>query len=177
MTLEQRIKKAIRDVADFPKEGVVFKDLTPLLLDPQLTEDITNDIISQVNGQKIDAVCAIESRGFLYGMVLAHKLQVPFIPIRKKGKLPGETLEYTYDLEYGSATVEVHLGDIQPGWNILVHDDLLATGGTAAAATELMKMRHAKVIAFAFLLELNFLHGRKRLEQYQSKIISLVQYE
>ena len=176
MSLETRIKQAIRDVADFPKEGVVFKDLTPLLLDPVLTEDITNEIIGQVNGEKIDAVCAVESRGFLYGMILAYKLNVPFIPIRKKGKLPGETIEFTYDLEYGSATVEVHLEDIKPGWNILVHDDLLATGGTAAAATELMKMRHAKVIAYAFLLELDFLHGRKRLEQYHSKIISLVQY-
>lgn len=176
MNVESRIKQAIRDVADFPKEGVVFKDLTPLLLDPVLTEDITNEIIAQANGAKIDAVCAVESRGFLYGMVLAHKLKVPFIPIRKKGKLPGETIEFTYDLEYGSATVEVHLDDIQPGWNVLVHDDLLATGGTAAAATELMKMRHAKVVAFAFLLELDFLHGRKKLEQYHSKIISLVRY-
>lgn len=176
MSLESRIKLAIRDVADFPKEGVVFKDLTPLLLDPVLTEDITNEIIQRVNGERIDAVCAVESRGFLYGMVLAHKLKVPFIPIRKKGKLPGETIEFTYDLEYGSATVEVHLEDIQAGWNVLVHDDLLATGGTAAAATELMKMRHAKVVAFAFLLELDFLHGRKRLEKYNTKIISLVTY-
>lgn len=177
MTLEDRIKRAIRDVADFPKEGVVFKDLTPLLLDPALTEDITDAIIDAVSGEKIDAVCAVESRGFLYGMLLAHKLNVPFIPIQKKGKLPGETIEFTYDLEYGSATVEVHLDDIRAGWNVLVHDDLLATGGTAAAATELMKMRHARVAAFAFLLELQFLHGRKRLEQYGSRIISLVTYQ
>ncbi|HAE34306.1 MAG: adenine phosphoribosyltransferase [Chitinophagales bacterium] len=176
MSVEQQIKQTLREVADFPKEGIVFRDLTPLLLHPELTEDILNAMILPFKEERIDAVCAIESRGFLYGMLLANKLNVPFLPVRKKGKLPGETLEYTYDLEYGSATVEVHLEDIQKGWNIMVHDDLLATGGTAAAATELMRMRGAQVVGFTFIVELGFLHGRQRLEQYSDKIISLASF-
>lgn len=177
MSIEQRIKAALREVADFPKEGIVFRDLTPLLLEPSLTNPIVEACIEPFADQKIDAVCAIESRGFLYGMLIANHLQVPFLPVRKKGKLPGETLEYTYDLEYGSATVEVHLEDVKDGWNILVHDDLLATGGTAAAATELMRMRGADVAGYSFITELKFLGGRKRLEHYSSRIISLAIFD
>jgi len=177
MSIEQNIKSILREVADFPKEGVVFRDLTPLLLKPELTSRIVKACLDPFANQKIDAICAIESRGFLYGMLLANELQVPFLPIRKKGKLPGETLEFTYDLEYGSATVEVHLEDVEQGWNILVHDDLLATGGTAAAATELMRMRGAEVAGFSFITELAFLGGRNRLEQYSENIISLAIFD
>ncbi len=106
----------------------------------------------------------------------SQKLQIPFIPVRKKGKLPGDTVEFSYDLEYGSATVEVHRNDIQPGWNILIHDDLLATGGTAAAAAELMLMQKATVAAFAFIIELGFLHGMDKMKKYSDKIVSLVKY-
>lgn len=176
MTLEEKIKSNIRDVEDFPKQGILFKDITPLLLDPQLTNEIINTIAGQLNEIKIDAVCAIESRGFLYGMLLAHKLNVPFIPVRKKGKLPGETMEYTYELEYGSSTVEVHLHDVKPGWNILIHDDLLATGGTACAAAEIMLKLNANVAACAFIIELGFLGGRERLNSYTDKILSLAMY-
>ena len=177
MNIEQKIKSILREVADFPKEGVVFRDLTPLLLRPELTSEIIDAMAEPFKDTRIDAICAIESRGFLYGMLLAHRLQVPFLPVRKKGKLPGETVAFTYDLEYGSATVEVHLEDVQSGWNILVHDDLLATGGTAAAATELMRMRGADVAGFSFITELTFLGGRKRLEQYSTNIISLAIFD
>ena len=113
MNIEQKIKDAIRDVADFPQEGVVFKDVTPLLADPVLSNEIVDEMIRKTAHLKIDAVVAIESRGFLYGFLLANKLNVPFIPVRKKGKLPGETVEFSYDLEYGSATVEIHSMDIK----------------------------------------------------------------
>ncbi|MFN0276589.1 MAG: adenine phosphoribosyltransferase [Chitinophagales bacterium] len=176
MTLEQKIKSNIRDVENFPTQGILFKDITPLLLDPQLTNEIIDTMILQLSDVKIDAVCAIESRGFLYGMVLANKLNVPFIPVRKKGKLPGETMEYTYELEYGSSTVEVHLQDVKPGWNILIHDDLLATGGTACAAAEIMLKLNAHVAAYAFIVELGFLGGKERLKTYTDKILSLTLY-
>lgn len=176
MTLDERIRHTIRDVKDFPKDGILFKDITPLLLDPQLTEDIIGYFTESVQHLKIDAVCAIESRGFLYGMLLAQALRVPFIPVRKKGKLPGETMEYTYELEYGSSTVEVHLRDVKPGWNILIHDDLLATGGTATAAAEIMQKLGAKVAAYAFVVELTFLGGSKKLNSYTDNLLSIVKY-
>lgn len=176
MNIEQQIKTAIRDVADFPKEGVVFKDITPLLSDPVLSDNIGDALLERVKPLNLDAIVAIESRGFLYGFLLANKLQIPFIPVRKKGKLPGETLEYTYDLEYGSATVEIHMRDVQPGWRVLVHDDLLATGGTAQAAAELIQMQGAHVAGFAFVVELSFLHGVKKIQAYSDTIVSLATY-
>lgn len=176
MNLEQEIKSKIRDVKDFPKEGIIFKDITPLLLDWQLSEKIVNVFAEKMIDLKIDAICAIESRGFLYGMLLAHKLKIPFIPVRKKGKLPGETEQYTYELEYGSNTVEVHKNDVQRNWNILIHDDLLATGGTAIAAAEIMKKLGANLCAYAFVIELSFLNGRQRLNNYSNRIISLAKY-
>lgn len=176
MNIEQKIKQAIRDVADFPKEGVVFKDITPLLSDPVLSNDIAEALMERIKSLNLDAIVAIESRGFLYGFLLANKLNIPFIPVRKKGKLPGDTLEYTYDLEYGSATVEIHTKDIEPGWNVLIHDDLLATGGTAQAAAELLKMQGAHVAAFAFVVELTFLNGVKKIKPYCDNIVSLATY-
>ena len=176
MNIEKKIKKAIRDVADFPKEGVVFKDITPLLSDPVLSNDIAEALMERIKPLNLDAIVAIESRGFLYGFLLANKLNIPFIPVRKKGKLPGDTLEYTYDLEYGSATVEIHTKDIEPGWNVLIHDDLLATGGTAQAAAELLKMQGAHVAGFAFVVELTFLNGVKKIKPYCDNIVSLATY-
>lgn len=176
MNIEQKIKQAIRDVADFPKEGIIFKDITPLLSDPVLSNDIADALMEKILPMKIDAIVAIESRGFLYGFLLANKLNIPFIPVRKKGKLPGDTFEFTYDLEYGSATVEIHAHDIQPGWKILIHDDLLATGGTAQAAAELVKMQGAHVSGFAFVVELTFLNGVKKIKPYCDNIVSLASY-
>ena len=171
-----RFKETIRDVKDFPKEGIIFKDITPILSDAGLSKDVLTLLKNQLNGLKIDAVVGIESRGFLFGMLLSQALNVPFIPIRKKGKLPYKTLSYRYDLEYGSAEVEMHADALQKGMKVLIHDDLLATGGTAAAAAELSKQCGAEIAAFSFLIDLEFLQGKKMLEKYSDKIFSLVSY-
>ena len=176
LTLEEKIKSVIRDISDFPKQGILFKDITPILSDPALCREIEKEFVRNVSNYPVDAVVGIESRGFLFGMGLAQRLNVPFIPVRKKGKLPYKTIAYEYELEYGSAIVEMHTDAITEGMNILIHDDLLATGGTAAATAELVKMQKANVSCFAFLVELSFLEGRKSLEKYKSEIISLTNY-
>ncbi|MFY9310790.1 MAG: adenine phosphoribosyltransferase [Bacteroidia bacterium] len=174
--LEQKLKDGIRDVPDFPKPGILFKDITPVLHNPQLCDDIVNSFSQQCEGKNINAIVGVESRGFLFGFALAKKLNVPFILVRKAGKLPYKTISYEYDLEYGSAKVEMQVDEIQPGWNVLVHDDLLATGGTAEAAAKLIQMQKGNVAGFAFIVELEFLKGKQRLSQYSDNIISLVNY-
>ena len=174
--ISQRLDNAIRTVPNFPKKGINFKDVTPLLMDNDLTNEIIDSFVKQINQIKIDAVVGIESRGFLFGFLLANKIGSPFIPIRKVGKLPGETLRCKYDLEYGSAEVEIHKNDIQKDWNVLVHDDLLATGGTACAAAELINQLDAKVAGFAFVVSLDFLNGKEKLKEYSDNIISLKDY-
>lgn len=174
--LKERINNSIREVPNFPKEGINFKDITPLLLDPSLSFDIVNALADSLENLSIDAIVGIESRGFLFGFLLAQKMRLPFIPIRKAGKLPGEKISYIYELEYGSAEIEIHKQDIKKGWNIVVHDDLLATGGTAAAAAELIQRLEANVSAFSFVIELGFLNGGTRLEKYANNIISLKKY-
>lgn len=174
--ISQKIDTAIREVSDFPKPGINFKDITTLLLDPVISNEIIDAFIERLKGKKIDAIVGVESRGFLFGFLLANKMKIPFIPIRKVGKLPGETLKYKYDLEYGSAEVEVHKSDIKKGWNIVVHDDLLATGGTACAASELIQKLGANVAAFAFVISLDYLNGNEKLEKYSKEIISLKKY-
>lgn len=176
MTLEQRINSTIRDIPDFPKPGILFKDITPVLEDAVLSKDIVEHFANQLRPMKLDALVGVESRGFLFGMPIAIALQIPFITVRKKGKLPYKTVSYKYDLEYGSAEVEMHVDSIKKNWNVLVHDDLLATGGTATAAAELIKMQGANVAGFAFLVELSFLAGRKKLEFYNKNIINLVAF-
>ncbi len=174
--ISDKLDRAIREVPDFPKEGINFKDITPLLMDAELTNGIIDAFINQLNRVKLDAIVGIESRGFLFGFLLANKMGIPFVPIRKVGKLPGETLKYKYDLEYGSAEVEIHKNDIQKEWNILVHDDLLATGGTACAVAELIQQLGAKVAGFAFVVALDFLNGKSKLRAYSDNIISLKDY-
>jgi len=174
--LEDQIKEAIRDVMDFPKKGIVFKDITPILEDTELTSRITDEFVKSSEHLKLDAVMGIESRGFFWGLLIAQKLGIPFIPVRKKGKLPYKTISHKYDLEYGSAEIEVHEDAIKEGTNIMIHDDLLATGGTASAAAELVNKRGAKVVSFSFLVILNFLEGQKRLEKYSTNINGLVSY-
>jgi len=174
--ISQKLDKAIREVPNFPKQGINFKDITTLLLDPELSTEIIDAFIDKLSNVKVDAIVGVESRGFLFGFLLANKMGIPFVPIRKVGKLPGETLKFKYDLEYGSAEVEVHKSDIKEGWNVVVHDDLLATGGTACAASELIQQLGAKVSAFAFVISLDFLNGNKRLEKYSKEIISLKRY-
>jgi adenine phosphoribosyltransferase len=174
--MEAKIKSAIRDVIDFPKEGIVFKDITPILESPLLTKEVTEEFRRKTAHLNIDAILGVESRGFFWGLLLSQLLEVPFIPVRKKGKLPYKTVSYKYDLEYGSAEIEVHVDAIKPGSNILIHDDLLATGGTAMAAAEIVKMQGANVSGFAFLVILDFLKGEEKLKEYSNQIIGLVNY-
>ena len=174
--IQDRLDRIIRTVPNFPKDGIDFKDITPLLLSPVISNDIVDEIINRLSDIEIDAVVGVESRGFLFGFLIANKLDIPFIPIRKSGKLPGETIKYKYDLEYGSSEVEIHKNDVQKGWNVLIHDDLLATGGTAVAAAELINKLGAHVVGFAFLVNLQFLNGKERLLDYSNNIISLKDY-
>jgi adenine phosphoribosyltransferase len=174
--LEQRLSTAIRAVPDFPKPGILFRDITPVLEDPALGKSITEGFRERLAGIQIDAIAGIESRGFLFGVPLALALGLPFLTVRKKGKLPWRTVSYKYDLEYGSAEVEMHVDSVRPGMRVLVHDDLLATGGTAVAAAELVRMQGGIVVGFSFLIELSFLEGLKRLEQYNAKVVTLLKY-
>lgn len=176
MSIEEKLKATIRDVADFPKPGILFKDITPLLEDPALCNEISDHLVAPFASQPIHAIVGVESRGFLFGMLMAQKLKIPFIPVRKAGKLPYKTISCSYDLEYGSATVEMHVNSLHKGWNVIVHDDLLATGGTAAAAAELIRMQDAEVAGFSFLVELEFLNGAQRLGSFQKQVHSLVRF-
>jgi adenine phosphoribosyltransferase len=174
--LSNKLKKVIRDVPDFPKPGIIFKDITPILLDPQLMREIVAAMANDVKSLKLDAIVGIESRGFWFGIMLANKLEIPFIPIRKKGKLPYKKVSYSYDLEYGSAEIEMHVDEIKENWNVLIHDDLLATGGTACAAAELIKMQNGNVAGFSFVVDLTFLNGSEILKKYSENIFNLVTY-
>lgn len=175
--IDKQLKKYIREVEDFPKKGISFKDITSIFKDPNNTNLIINSFIQRLSDVNIDAIAGVESRGFIFGMALANRLNVPFIPIRKKGKLPCKVICQDYDLEYGKATLEVHTDAVIKGWNVVVHDDLLATGGTAIASAKLIKKLEAKVSAFAFVVELSFLKGTDLLENYSDTIISLTKYK
>ncbi len=174
--LIERIKSIVRDVPDFPKPGIIFKDITPILQDSAICKEILSAMVNQVKGLKIDVVAGIESRGFLFGMLLAQELRVPFVPIRKSGKLPYSKIFQTYELEYGISTIEMHVDALMAGQNVLIHDDLLATGGTVLAASELVKKLKGEVEGFSFLISLDFLGGAGRLSKHSSNIFSVVQY-
>lgn len=176
MEIEERLKNAIRDVPDFPKEGIIFKDITPILQDAGLCRDLVKHIAELVKDDQIGAVAGIESRGFIFGQALAMELNVPFIPIRKKGKLPYHKVSYSYDLEYGSAEIEMHTDAVSEGQRVLVHDDLLATGGTAAAASELIIGQKGVVAGFNFIVDLTFLNGDAAISKYSENITTLVRY-
>ena len=178
MTLKTKLESTIRNVPDFPKPGIQFKDITPIFMDAKLCDEIAENIINTFlhNHGKIDAVCAIESRGFFIGILIANKLQIPLFPVRKAGKLPAKTKSFTYNLEYGSATLEIHTDVIKPNWNVMIHDDLLATGGTAMAAAELVKMEGGNVAGFSFIAELDFLKGRNRILPYSDNVVSTISY-
>ena len=179
ITLKEKLDSVIRNVPDFPKPGIQFKDITPIFLDYALCDEIAEYIINSFlhNHGKVDAICAIESRGFFIGMLIANKLQVPLFPVRKAGKLPAKTRAFTYELEYGSATLEIHTNVIKPNWNIMIHDDILATGGTAMAAAELVKAEGGKVAGFSFIATLDFLHGRDKILPYSGNMVSAVEFE
>lgn len=176
MTIEEKTKAVIRDVPDFPKPGILFKDITPILENPILCREITEALAKPFADEEIHAIVGVESRGFLFGMLLAQHFNVPFIPVRKAGKLPYKTISTSYELEYGKAVIEMHTDAIRPEWNVLIHDDLLATGGTAAAAAQLIRMQNARVKGFSFLVELAFLPGRVNLEKHCDTVHALVSY-
>jgi len=176
MELSNKITQAIRDVHDFPKEGIVFKDITPIMLNAGLSNEILQSLTEQFRSDNLQGIAGIESRGFLFGFPLAMALGIPFIMIRKKGKLPYEKISHAYDLEYGSAVIEMHSDALTPGDRILIHDDLLATGGSAAAAAELIQKCQGVVAGFNFMVELQFLEGRQKLKTYSENISNLVQY-
>jgi adenine phosphoribosyltransferase len=170
------IRNAIRTVPDFPKPGIQFKDITPLLQDPAIGKEIVREFVSRLTNYRADAILGVESRGFLFGYLLAVEMGIPFVPIRKSGKLPWKTIGVEYALEYGTAKVEMHEDALNAGMNVIIHDDLLATGGTASAAAKLAQMKQANVSAFAFVVELDFLKGREQLKNYSENIVSLVNY-
>ena len=168
------LKTKIRDIIDFPKPGIVFKDITPLLGDPWAFEQVINSFASRYRDQRVGAVLGTESRGFLFGAPLALSLSVPFVPVRKPGKLPFNTLSESYELEYGTDSLEVHVDAVKPGTTVVVVDDLLATGGTAAATVKLARQLGAEVIETAFVIELEFLCGREKLRDVD--VYSLIRY-
>ena len=157
------LKKYIRDIQDFPKPGIMFKDITPLLIDPIARKETLDLLLDAVKGKKIDKVIGVESRGFFFGILLAEELNAGFIPVRKPNKLPYQTLSATYDLEYGTDTLEIHIDAIQKGDKVLIHDDVLATGGTAKAVCELVEKLGGEIVQCNFLMELSFLNGRAKL--------------
>lgn len=175
-TIDKKLQTVIRNVRDFPKEGVIFKDITPIFKDAKLCEEIIDVFESEFNDLQLDAIVGIESRGFLFGFLLANRLGIPFIPIRKAGKLPAETHKQSYNLEYGTATIEIHKDAFQPGARILMHDDLLATGGTIAAASKLIEKMEGQIMGFAFVVGLDFLKGKECIEPYCNRIFTLIDY-
>ncbi len=175
LSLGDQIKNSIRNVPDFPKKGIMFKDITPIFENQDLCNTIVDGFI-ELLPKNTDAIVGIESRGFLFGILIANKLKLPFVLVRKSGKLPYKTISQEYNLEYGSAKIEMHVNSIQKNWNVVIHDDLLATGGTAEAAAQLIKQQNAKVSAFTFLVELEFLKGKEKLIIHSNNIICLARY-
>jgi len=169
------LKSTIRDVADFPREGILFKDITTLLRDKEAFKHSVDLLSKHFEKQKIDYIAGIEARGFIVGSAVAYKLNVGFIPIRKPGKLPSKTERESYDLEYGKDSLEIHVDAIEPGKRVLVVDDLLATGGTAEAAVKLVKKLGGVIIGIAFIVELEFLKGREKLPE-DCKITRLISF-
>lgn len=158
------IENYFRNILNFPKEGINFKDITPLLLNPVATEFCLNTLASQLEDKKIDKVIGVESRGFFFGILLAQKLNAGFIPVRKPKKLPFQTISASYDLEYGTDSLEIHIDAIEPGDKVLIHDDVLATGGTAEAVVKLVEQLGGEIVQMNFLMELSFLNGRDKLK-------------
>lgn len=161
-----KIENYIRDIQGFPKEGILFKDITPLLNDPIARTECLNILLESLKGQKIDKVVGAESRGFFFGMLLANELNAGFIPVRKPKKLPFEIISASYELEYGFDSLEMHIDAIQKGDRVLIHDDVLATGGTARAVCELVEKLGGEIVQCNFLMELSFLKGREKIKNY-----------
>lgn len=173
--LIKRLEETIENIPDFPIPGIQFKDISPIFLNPKLYEDVISDLVKFSRG-KIDAVCGIESRGYLFGIAIAVALEVPFILIRKAGKLPPPVISEKYDLEYGSAVIETREGQIKARQRILIHDDLLATGGTTEAAAKLVEKQGATVSQFSFLIGLKDLNGEEKLKKFNAEVYHILEY-
>ncbi|MBW1879334.1 MAG: adenine phosphoribosyltransferase [Deltaproteobacteria bacterium] len=171
--LVRDVAEAMRDIPDFPKKGVLFKDITPVLADPRLLQRVIDWYAQPYAPEEIKAVVGMDARGFIFGSPLALALNAAFVPARKKGKLPYETVGAEFDLEYGTATLEIHVDAFQPGDKVLICDDLLATGGTAAATCDLVRRLGGEIVACAFVVELDFLKGREKLD---APVRSLIRY-
>jgi len=171
---EARLRESIRDIADFPKPGIIFRDITPLVRDPELLRETVAELLVPFRDNRIDAVAGMEARGFIFAALAAWELRLPFIPLRKPGKLPYDVQSVSYDLEYGSAALEVHIDAAAEGERVLLVDDLLATGGTAQASCELVQKLGAEVVGCAFVIELSALDGRARLTDFRTH--SLIRY-
>lgn len=169
-----RLKNKIRDIPDFPKPGIIFKDITPLVKDPAALRLSIHQLIHPFLGREITAVAGMEARGFIFGSLVAWELAIPFVPLRKPGKLPYDVQSVSYDLEYGSAALEAHIDSFAKNDRVLLIDDLLATGGTAKASCDLVEKLGATVEACAFVIELDFLEGREQLKEYE--VHSLLHY-
>jgi len=170
----KELKDYIRDIPNFPKEGIIFKDITPLWKDKNAFVESIDKIVERYKNQQIDVVVGIEARGFIVGAPVAYRLGVGFVPVRKPGKLPYKTISVSYELEYGTDTIQTHEDSISAGQQVLIVDDLLATGGTTKATCELIEKAGGKVVGIAFIVELAFLHGRDKLKNYN--VFSLIQY-
>src|SRR5881398_2493778 len=170
----EKLRAAVRDVPDFPKKGIVFKDITPILSDPALFHASIDVFLEDCRGKKIDKIVGIDARGFLFGSAVAYEPGVGFVPIRKRGKLPFKTEIAKYSLEYGEAEMEMHVDAMLPNERVVLVDDLLATGGTSAAAAALIRKVGGQLLEAQFLIELEFLHGRKQLEP--TPIVSFLKY-
>jgi adenine phosphoribosyltransferase len=177
MDFKTKLLQTVRSVNDFPVKGIIFRDITPILQDIALFNDVIDCFAQKFKDHKIDRIVGIESRGFLFGMPLAVKMNIPFAPIRKKGKLPYNKIDAAYDLEYGSAVVEIHSDAIKEGDRVLVIDDLLATGGTINAAVELIEKLKGKAVAAAFVLNLAFLNNRGSIRNKDIEVFTIVDYE
>jgi len=160
------LKERIRDIPDFPKEGIIFKDITPLLNDPVAFKKAIDILAKRYKKEEVSQIVAIESRGFIFGAALAYKMKVGFVPIRKKGKLPHKTKSVSYELEYGTDTLEIHEDAVKPNSRVLIVDDLLATGGTVDAVVRLLRDLQATIVGVAFVIELRFLKGRKKIQNF-----------
>jgi len=169
-----KLRAAVRDVPDFPKPGIIFKDITPILGSGELFRASIDVFLEQCRGKEIDKIVGIDARGFLFGSAVAYELGVGFVPLRKKGRLPYKTESAKYSLEYGEAEMELHLDAIEPGERVVLIDDLLATGGTSASAATLIKKVGGILLAAQFLIELEFLHGRDKLEPIP--VVSFLKY-
>ncbi len=175
ITIEETVKESIRTVNDFPKKGIIFRDITTAIRDKKILPLIVDYLCDKFKDEKIDYIAGIESRGFIFGMPMAYKLGCGFVPVRKPNKLPAETISQEYELEYGTDKIEIHKDAFGQGDNVLIIDDLLATGGTAEAAAKLVKKSGANLVGMGFLIELEALNGREKLKN-DGKIVSMLKY-